>query len=408
MSAHCRICTVVLVLTIGIALAVPASAHTRSQSFSSWSIHNGEVRMTFSIMAREATRLPLIEGSIPDLDVLLLSHLAATIRVASRGEPCASPASPRVLAARKGYLRAEWHFHCTPDAPVEISNEAFFAVAPSHIHYARVRYADNPPVEYLFSDAGRRHVISPNTQAQVPPQGTSFGAYVALGVEHILNGIDHIAFLLSLLILCRRPKEVALMVTGFTLGHSVTLSLAVLGILEPNVPVIDALIGFTIALVAAENVGVRAGASGMIAVIAGLGLASFLLLRVWAGIGLPVSTSTGLVIFTVCYLPLSDTPTAAARRRPLLTVLFGLIHGFGFARALMEIGLPQGRLASALFGFNVGVEIGQLGTVITLWVTSRLVARSWPCADFRLGFDVLSAGLCGLGLYWFVARAFAA
>ena len=84
---------------------------------------------------------------------------------------------------------------------------------------------------------------------------TSFGAYVALGVEHILIGVDHIAFLLALLILCRRPREVVLMVTGFTLGHSITLTLAVLGVVEPHAPVIEALIGFTIALVAVENVG---------------------------------------------------------------------------------------------------------------------------------------------------------
>ncbi|MCP4246314.1 MAG: HupE/UreJ family protein, partial [bacterium] len=114
----------------------------------------------------------------------------------------------------------------------------------------------------------------------------------------------------------------------------------------------EALIGFTIALVAAENVGVKAGASRAIAVIAGVGLACLLLLRVSTGIGLPVITSTGLVLFAVCYLQLSDTQVAAARHRPVLTVLFGLIHGFGFARVLMEIGLPQGRMAGALFGFN--------------------------------------------------------
>jgi hypothetical protein len=98
----------------------------------------------------------------------------------------------------------------------------------------------------------------------------------------------------------------------------------------------------------------------------------------------------------------------AARLRPLLTVLFGLIHGFGFASVLIEIGLPTKRLALALLGFNVGVEIGQLAIVLTLWLAGSLALRLRPATDAWLGFDFASAGLCALGAYWFVARAFVA
>ncbi len=397
----------VLALALGMLLAEAATAHTRSQSFSSWRIRDRQVRMIFTVKSLEARRLSAVEGAIPDLDAQLLAHLTPRITVAAGDEVCRTVAGPRALRARVGYLRVEWRFECPPDAPIEITNDAFFEHVPSHVHYARVRAGKGPPVEYLFTDAERRRVIAAASQAQAKPQGTSFGASVVLGIEHILVGFDHIAFLLALLLLCRRVREVVFMVTGFTLGHSITLSLAVLGFVEPNVPVIEALIGFTIALVAAENVSVTAEAGKSVAFIGGVTLVSMALLRLFGGIGLPAVTLFGLAIFTVYYLLLSDTQETATRLRPTLTVLFGLIHGFGFASVLMEIGLPTNRLASALFGFNLGVEIGQLGIVAGLGIVGTLIARRFAAMDYRLAIDAASAALCALGLFWFVQRAYA-
>jgi len=396
----------VLALAIGMVFADSASAHTRSQSFSSWRIQNGQVRLTFTIQSLEASRLLLVEGGFPDIDAQLIAHVTPRIAIASDGKACPSVGEPRVLRAREGYLRVVWRFTCPPDVLIEITNDAFFELASSHVHYARVRAGDSPPVEYLFTDAERRHVITANEEAQAASPGASFGSYVTLGIEHILVGLDHIAFLLALLLLCRRVREIIFMVTGFTLGHSITLGIAVLGLVEPNVPIIEALIGFTIALVAAENVGVTAHASRAIAVIGGAGLAALALLRLIGGIGLPPVTLFGLALFTACYLSLSNTRETAARLRPALTVLFGLIHGFGFASVLIEIGLPAHRLASALFGFNLGVEIGQLGIVAGLGLLGTLVTRRFAAPDYRLAVDGTSAALCGLGLFWFVQRAY--
>ena len=287
---------------------------------------------------------------------------------------------------------------------IEIAVDAFFDLAPSHLHYARVRVGDGPPVEHLLTDRQRRRVVATDAGQPEAAAGTGFAAYLGLGVEHILAGFDHIAFLLALLLLCRHLREVVLMVTGFTLGHSLTLSLAVLGVVEPNVPVIEALIGFTIALVAAENIGVTAGASRPIALAAGSALAGLGLWAVFAGWGPPPSVLFGLALFTVCYLPLAKTRARAVRLRPTLTVLFGLIHGFGFASVLMEIGLPRARLASALFGFNIGVEFGQLAIIAGLWLLGRGLAGLVAPAGRRLAFDAASAGLCALGVFWFVER----
>ena len=123
------------------------------------------------------------------------------------------------------------------------------------------------------------------------------------------------------------------------------------------------------------------------------------------GIGFPLPASLGLALFTVCYLQLADTQERAAWLRPILTLLFGLIHGFGFASVLMDIGLPTGRLVPALLGFNLGVEIGQLGIVALLWAIGTFIARRFATTDYRLAADGASAALCGLGLFWFVGRA---
>jgi Na+-transporting NADH:ubiquinone oxidoreductase subunit NqrD len=361
--------------------------------------------MSFSVQALEATRLGLLENGTSELSEVLVQHLASSISLHAGQEPCRTVAGPQARAAREGYLRVEWRFACSAHGSIEIVNNAFFAVASSHIHYARVRQGDGRASEFLFTNTERRHRIEVEAQTTSESRGASFGAYLWLGVEHILMGVDHLAFLLALLLLCRRAREVAYLVTGFTLGHSLTLSLAALGVVNPNVPVIEALIGFTIALVAAENVGVTTGANGKIACVSSGALVVLALLKSLFHLGIPLATLVGLALFTGCYLRLVDTPARALRWRPILTVLFGLIHGFGFASVLLEIGLPTDRLIAALLGFNVGVEIGQLGIVAALWLIGLQIARRFSFLHNWFIFDVTSAALCALGLFWFVGRA---
>jgi hypothetical protein len=89
----------------------------------------------------------------------------------------------------------------------------------------------------------------------------------------------------------------------------------------------------------------------------------------------------------------------------VLTILFGFIHGFGFANVLLQIGLPTDRLVVALLGFNLGVELGQLSIVAVLWTGGLLPVRRFPTGDYRLATVAASALLCALGLFWFVGRA---
>lgn len=168
---------------------------------------------------------------------------------------------------------------------------------------------------------------------------------------------------------------------------------------------VEALIGFTIALVALENVSAiyTDKKSTLIALI---GIATVLiLLRVIHGQGVSYLALLGLTLFAGCYVLLIETKDQARKVRPGLTCLFGLVHGFGFASVLMEQGLPKGKLIAALLSFNIGVEIGQLIAVVLMLgiiaLTAHITAPSWA----RHGKSVSSAALLCLGLYWLGSRS---
>lgn len=137
--------------------------------------------------------------------------------------------------------------------------------------------------------------------------------YTLLGIHHILAGVDHLLFVLSLLLLVANTRKLIVTVTAFTLAHSITLALATLGVIHVPGPPVEALIALSIAFVAAEIVQSRRG-----------------------------------------------RPSLAQRFPWIIAFAFGLLHGLGFAGALAEVGLPEKSIPVALLFFNIGVEIGQL------------------------------------------------
>jgi len=189
--------------------------------------------------------------------------------------------------------------------------------------------------------------------------GTTQGAlevmktFIPSGIHHILIGPDHILFLVGLLLLGGTWLALVRIVTAFTIGHSITLSLAALNIVSPPASVIEPAIALSIVFVGADNLVRGSGRD----------------LRAW------------------------------------VALVFGLVHGFGFANVLREFGLPPEALGWSLFSFNVGVEIGQL--VIVLVVATVLAALRRRSE--RLGYRVAFAGsivVIAAGTYWFVQRVF--
>jgi hypothetical protein len=141
-----------------------------------------------------------------------------------------------------------------------------------------------------------------------------------------------------------------------------------------------------------------------------LPVAVVLLLLASAGVAVghgavPSVALCGLALFAACYFTLLGATRRPEALRWVVAALFGLVHGFGFAGVLAEMALPRAHLLSALFGFNLGVELGQLAAVALAWPLLRVVQRRGAGASAAL-VDWGSAAVCGLGVFWFVGRAF--
>ena len=161
-------------------------------------------------------------------------------------------------------MRVTARYGCFDESkPIEIHNHAFFNLARSHVHFARLSLQENPELEgteILFTATQRMHRIAPNADGAIASSmtfGENFSSHFWLGVEHIVTGFDHLAFVFCLLLIGGTRKQTLLLITGFTLGHSITLALAVLGIVSANSQAVEALIGFSIAVVAAERILAR-------------------------------------------------------------------------------------------------------------------------------------------------------
>jgi len=165
-------------------------------------------------------------------------------------------------------------------------------------------------------------------------------------------------------------------------------------------------VAFTIAMVGAENIAVQSGKPGIVAV----GMGGMLLLMALGKMlgfgGLPALLTLGAGLFAANYLMISGHLQNAARIRLVVTLVFGLIHGFGFAAGLLEMKLPTDKLAELLLGFNLGVEVGQVSVVLTLLGVTALLIKLKLAPPRRLVVDLASAGLVGIGLYWFLGRAY--
>jgi hypothetical protein len=278
---------------------------------------------------------------------------------------------------------------CAPgDAPEAIRSDLLVDVLPAHVHLARIR-----------GDGGEAELVLDAQHRERPVHAERGGvwAWIRLGIEHILTGWDHLAFVLALILTGARLGRTAWLITGFTAGHSLTLALAAFGITRPDARLTEVLIASSIALVAAENVWVTRRQSSLH--IPAAVVASILVAAVFAGNAAWSLALGGVALFAACHFALLGRRDV----RWFIAALFGLVHGFGFAGVLAELDLPRQRLAGALLAFNAGVEIGQLAVVSAVWPLIAWAARRPP---LRLAVvEIASAVLAGAGVFWFVARA---
>lgn len=384
------------------AAAAPTAAHTKSTSYSNWRISGTEVHVSFTAPLIETARLNQ-PGETQPPNERIAHYLATHLSVTAADQSCPPATMPKPLAATTQFRRFELTFHCPIDHDIVLHSEAFIDLVPSHVSLAQIQTSDGRLIQQLFT----------HDQQSVPTSGSDtalhdagFLEYVGMGIMHIFTGIDHMSFLLGLVLISRRVRDLVFVVTGFTIGHSVTLALAVTGIIRPHAQFIDALVALTIAMIGAENVAVATHRPGVVAAGTG-GLLLIMGVASLFGWGvLPATLLFGAGLFAANYLMLSGHLRDAARLRMVVTVVFGLIHGFGFAADLLELRLPTQKLFSILLGFNLGVEVGQLTLVLAILGLVALLSRARLALPRPIVVDTLSAALVGLGLYWFVSRSY--
>lgn len=264
--------------------------------------------------------LQLQESAPGHYEVLWRTSVTRTQRLDVAPElpaDCVETAAPQISTEGGDAVVARWQVRCA--SALTGRRIAVQGLAQSGINVI-VHISSAAGVVDTLLDPDQTSFTVPEPAAQSPV----FARYLRLGVEHLWGGFDHLLFVAGLLLLVRRWRPLLLTITAFTLGHSLTLALASLGLIA--VP------------------------------------------QAWAELGIALSI---LLLAVELARPASSEPSLLRRSPWWMAAGFGLLHGLGFAGALVEAGLPQDALASALLAFNIGIELGQL-----LWVMA-LLALAW-------------------------------
>jgi hypothetical protein len=347
---------VLLLVTLTFALAAPAAAHPAPFSYLDLVFRNGNIEGTLVVHLLDVAHDFKVEPAERLLDRNFLGPQRQQI---------AAMLAPRINLRTSRRLVLEWtdivavpedqalrfSFRVSGERPGAVTMDTnLFPYDPNHQTFVNIYEGEALRQQFIFSsDSPERTYYLGTTQGAIAVMKT----FIPSGIHHILIGPDHILFLVGLLLLGGTWVALVRIVTAFTLGHSLTLSLAALDLFSPPAGIIEPAIALSIVFVGADNL-VRGDGRD---------------LRAWAAL------------------------------------VFGLVHGFGFANVLREFGLPREALGWSLFSFNVGVEIGQLAIVAVVASVLAAIRRRSNTAGYRVAY----AGSCvviAAGTYWFVQRVF--
>ncbi|QZH75026.1 MAG: HupE/UreJ family protein [Erythrobacter sp.] len=348
-----------LAVLAAFALVLPGSAQAHPAPFSYVDLDLQEQRIegTLTVHASDlAHELGIAEPStLFDQSVLAAQYAAIKGLIAPRlrlstgeGEALVVRFMGIAAAPQDDAIRLRFVIESPPPPELSIA-PALFPYDSSHQTFVNIYESGELRQQFLFAEGSGSQTHFAGTAAGVLATLTTF---VPSGAHHVLIGPDHVLFLIGLILLGGSLRRLALIVTMFTLGHSITLALAALEIFAPPAWLIEPLIALSIVVVGADNLLRKPGDRDL---------------------------------------------------RPIFAVAFGLIHGFGFAFVLREFGLPAGNLGWSLLGFNLGVELGQLAVVIPFALLLAAIRQRSAAWAKRI---VLGGSLAVVlaGAYWFVDR----
>lgn len=337
-------------------LPVFGAAHDVSTSYSVFEVEGPLVRMTLTLALVDLHSGPDFDldgnGRITTEEIeragdLLSATVTDHFEVRAPEAPASTTLETYTLDADTSLARLGFVYRFGHDVrDLTVVSRLDEITQPDHRHLLQIGQQDT--ARFAVLTAGTREITI--DYAAGIPLWVTLGEFVNLGVEHIFTGYDHLAFLVGLLLLTATLMSVVRIVTFFTIAHSITLALATLNVVTVPTRLIESLIALSIAWVAIENF-------------------------------------TGKTLV----------------HRRVVTFVFGLVHGFGFANVLGTMGLQRGQLAVSLASFNIGVEIGQLLFVAALFPVLLLISRHrWR----EHVIAATSVAIMSLGFYWFVERAF--
>ena len=348
----------------------PAQAHKPSDSYLSLAIQGQQIEGQWDIALRDLDFAIGLDGNgdgaltwdeIRARHEAIAAYALQRLHLASDQDVCPLKAVEQLIDSHTdgAYNVLRFRATCPGTAPasVTIGYTLFSDLDPQHKGLLKIN-SGGATQTAIFDPDSPRQTLS----LAAPDRLGQFGAYVKHGIWHIWIGYDHILFLLSLLLpavllpglreqqqgLKAAFVDVLKVVTAFTLAHSITLSLASLSLVSMPSRWVESAIAVSVILAALNN-----------------------LLPLFRG------------------------------KRPVAAFAFGLIHGFGFASVLRDLGLPQGSLLASLLGFNVGVEIGQLAIVAAFLPVAWLLRKTW---FYRQILTVGSLAIAVVACVWLVER----
>lgn len=317
-----------------------AVAHTGGTTgFARITVEGETVRYSLTLDAEAVSKIQDVSlaGGLDALAGVIARHVA----ISADGTACAAlPGTVQPPQPSRPIVVVVIHYVCAgPVGALTLRDELSAVFGRDHHTLVNIEGPKGTEQLLLDPDRSEARVVIDDRRAVASganPAGEGALGFFRLGVEHILTGFDHILFLFALILRGGRIGSLLGIVTAFTVAHSITLGLSVLGVVRPPAWLVEPLIAASIAYVACEN------------------------------------------IF------LQNAPS----RRWLVSLLFGLVHGFGFAGALLELELPREGLFSSLLFFNLGVEAGQAVIIALLFPLLVLLSRfAWE----RRAVTVISA-----------------
>ena len=372
-------------------------AHQKSQSYTSW---KGEVVGTdFEVSVSTKISKAVLFNQLQN-NGYRIDQLENYFRNKISSEDCLSQ-NPLIQDNGGNFIKYLDKFICTIDKP-RFSFNLFFDLNLSHLDFSSQQKEGQLFPDFIISSNNRQiSIFNENQSAEL---NLSFLNFLSFGFKHILSGLDHIAFLLLIIFLCANLKTLFFAISGFTLGHSASLFSSVQGLIVSSTSLVEIMIGFSILVCSIEVLGKKT---------AQLGLFSNLLLVAWAMLTFAIYIfipkqflfflSLGLMMF--CYLRLSDNYQSSLNLI-FITIVFGFIHGLGFAGAINEIYLPKEDMLKILLAFNLGIEIGQI-LIFGIFAVFAYVLKFYNLGKLRnFATITITASIFGYSLNLIIERSF--